>query len=275
VRTSAPWWLWYIRGMVVRLCGRPLLTYALGISIAPASRLAVRRFFAHTRPTISLREPEWQEALQLLGVRSTWLPDPVFTYQPVVSSSPQSSSLPAPLYIGISLRSSYYIDPSQVATIVRWVVSCGATPVLLAQSIHPDDPTRDDISSWHDIVLSLCPHAIICSSLWQTLVFYPQLSGVIGMRLHASILACVHYVPFLPLSYGSKIDALTRIGIYHPSTIPPYHRAMSESSLLHMLDIWWSQRKTQAIDLPHRLATLQEVYASTLPLLLVSWIGKT
>jgi polysaccharide pyruvyl transferase WcaK-like protein len=33
---------------------------------------------------------------------------------------------------------------------------------------------------------------------------------MIGMRLHAGILACVHHIPYLPISYGSKTDQLIK-----------------------------------------------------------------
>jgi polysaccharide pyruvyl transferase WcaK-like protein len=37
---------------------------------------------------------------------------------------------------------------------------------------------------------------------------YPTLYAVIGMRLHAAILACVHGLPLLMISYGPKTDEI-------------------------------------------------------------------
>jgi polysaccharide pyruvyl transferase WcaK-like protein len=45
----------------------------------------------------------------------------------------------------------------------------------------------------------------------QTLDLYPWLHMVIGMRLHAGILACVHEIPYLPISYGPKTDELVSL----------------------------------------------------------------
>ncbi len=45
-------------------------------------------------------------------------------------------------------------------------------------------------------------------NITQTLDMYPFLHAVIGMRLHAGILACVHEIPYLPISYGPKTDEL-------------------------------------------------------------------
>ena len=42
----------------------------------------------------------------------------------------------------------------------------------------------------------------------QTLDIFPNLYAVIGMRLHAGILSCVHNIPYIPISYGSKTDEL-------------------------------------------------------------------
>ena len=44
-----------------------------------------------------------------------------------------------------------------------------------------------------------------------TLKVYPTLYAVVAMRYHASVLACVHGIPFLMISYGPKTDELMNL----------------------------------------------------------------
>jgi polysaccharide pyruvyl transferase WcaK-like protein len=41
----------------------------------------------------------------------------------------------------------------------------------------------------------------ITKNITQTLDVYPFLYAIVGMRLHAGILACVHHIPYIPISY--------------------------------------------------------------------------
>jgi polysaccharide pyruvyl transferase WcaK-like protein len=52
------------------------------------------------------------------------------------------------------------------------------------------------------------PSDKITQSLTETLEIYPELDFVIGMRLHSLILATVHAIPFLALSYETKTQEL-------------------------------------------------------------------
>jgi hypothetical protein len=50
----------------------------------------------------------------------------------------------------------------------------------------------------------------ITKNITQTLDVFPFLYAVVGMRLHSGILACVHEIPFLPISYGLKTNELIK-----------------------------------------------------------------
>ena len=49
------------------------------------------------------------------------------------------------------------------------------------------------------------------NTIEQTLKIYPTLYAVVGMRLHAGILACVHSIPLIMISYGSKTDEMVNL----------------------------------------------------------------
>lgn len=46
------------------------------------------------------------------------------------------------------------------------------------------------------------------NTIEQSLKIYPTLYAVVGMRLHAGILACVHSLPLIMISYGQKTEEM-------------------------------------------------------------------
>ena len=45
-------------------------------------------------------------------------------------------------------------------------------------------------------------------TLEQTLKVYPSLYAVVGMRYHSAVLACIHSLPCIMVSYGPKTEEL-------------------------------------------------------------------
>jgi len=59
------------------------------------------------------------------------------------------------------------------------------------------------------------------NTIEQTLKLYPTLYAVVGMRLHAGILACIHGLPLIMISYGAKTEEFTDLIDNFDYTIPP------------------------------------------------------
>jgi polysaccharide pyruvyl transferase WcaK-like protein len=71
------------------------------------------------------------------------------------------------------------------------------------------------------------------NTIEQTLKIYPTLYAVVGMRLHAGILACVHGLPLIMISYGPKTDELTSLIDNKSYTIAP-----ENLNLLTFQNLW-------------------------------------
>lgn len=62
----------------------------------------------------------------------------------------------------------------------------------------------------------------ITSTIEQTLKLYPTLYAVVGMRLHAGILALAHGLPLIMISYGPKTDEFVNLIDNKSYSLPPH-----------------------------------------------------
>jgi Polysaccharide pyruvyl transferase len=97
------------------------------------------------------------------------------------------------------------VESATVSSLYDMLVTDGYKPVFLVFSTEGETAQNDIryISS----IMGDRPYNTT-KNIKQTLDLYPFLHMVIGMRLHAGILACVHEIPYLPISYGPKTDEL-------------------------------------------------------------------
>lgn len=85
------------------------------------------------------------------------------------------------------------------------LIELGYNPIFLAFSTDGEDAQNDTFFIRKAMMGKTYN---VTKSIAQTLEIYPRLHSVIGMRLHSGILACVHDIPFLPISYGPKTNDL-------------------------------------------------------------------
>lgn len=71
------------------------------------------------------------------------------------------------------------------------------------------------------------------NTIEQSLKLYPTLYAVIGMRLHAGILACIHGLPLIMISYGQKTDEMVGLIDNTGYTLRP-----EEVSLESFVKLW-------------------------------------
>lgn len=97
------------------------------------------------------------------------------------------------------------------------LVAMGYKPIFLVFSTSGDE-SQNDTAYIRKIMLGRTYNTT--KNITQTLDMIPFLYAMIGMRLHAGILACVHEIPYLPISYGPKTDDLiSTLGIEHLALI--------------------------------------------------------
>lgn len=73
----------------------------------------------------------------------------------------------------------------------------------------------------------------ITKTIRQTLDVYPFLYAVVGMRFHSGVLACVHEIPYLAITYGPKsLELVEQLEIPHMVIEP------NELNLENFKNIW-------------------------------------
>lgn len=85
-----------------------------------------------------------------------------------------------------------------MALIYDRLVELGYTPIFLMFSTAGTENQNDALFIQKVMVGKTYNRT---QTIEQTLSVYPSLYAVVGMRLHAGILACVHEIPYLPISY--------------------------------------------------------------------------
>ncbi len=77
--------------------------------------------------------------------------------------------------------------------------------LLLPHSLHPTDENSHD---GYYLQNFLFPGVKTSQSIEQTLEYYKQCHIVLAMRFHSMILASIHSIPFVGISYGKKTSSL-------------------------------------------------------------------
>lgn len=88
------------------------------------------------------------------------------------------------------------------------LIELGYNPIFLVFSTEGEESQNDTIFI-RKVMIGKTYN--VTKSISQTLDVFPRLHSVIGMRLHAGILACTHDIPFLPISYGPKTNDLMEL----------------------------------------------------------------
>jgi polysaccharide pyruvyl transferase WcaK-like protein len=143
-----------------------------------------------------------------IGVKVEIIRDPVFLWEPAHRITPRIETSEIPVKrVGISLRSGYLKDESEnIERIVRYLQAHGFEVIFLSQSFHPTNVLCNDFEEFRSHAERF--HMAITQNMQETLDLYPTLDFVIGMRLHANILAVAHGIPFYTISYGNKTRAI-------------------------------------------------------------------
>lgn len=212
-RRSVLYYLGIVR--LARFLGVPFVIYAQGLGPlhAPASRRAVS--LLRGARMITVRDLESRELLEECGVQGAEVTaDAAFAlraprreqWHPALEAAGVERGRPV---VALALRRWDHPDftayQSRLATHLRDVL--GARVVLVPMQL-PDDAevcTR---------VRSVAPDVTEVLSVPSSVASFTSLFGcfnlVVGMRLHALILAAIAGVPFLGLGYDPKIDAFMK-----------------------------------------------------------------
>lgn len=151
---------------------------------------------------ILVRDERSNGLLTALEIPSVQVQDIVFLHTPPLSLESNITTK----RVGISVRGGFLEEnEGAIAMIYDRLIELGYTPIFLVFSTAGTENQNDTLFIQK---LMIGKTYNTTKTIEQTLEIYPSLYAVIGMRLHAGILACVQEIPYIPISYGPKTDEL-------------------------------------------------------------------
>jgi polysaccharide pyruvyl transferase CsaB len=220
--TTSPRPVFYYGGQILaaRLAGAPVLIYAQGIG--PLKR-ALSKFFAcqtlKMANYITLRDPGSISFAQSLGLSPELSADPVWSLKP--SPLPQSFALPlitgelgmvGPL-VGISLRRHSLINGQHLeilASVFKKVFPSNSLFVMLPLQTSEDSDVlaklADQCNRFDLKSFMLKAEDLVRPSQWLALM--ERFDLLIGMRLHALLMAVKAGTPVVGIPYDPKVTYL-------------------------------------------------------------------
>lgn len=189
---------WSFRVKIARLAKTIVLFWGIGLEVKNSkNRMKLRKLF---RPGdfILVRDAQSKWLLDSLELPSVVVQDIVFLHKPTASTEDSESKK----MVGISVRWGFLGEnESLIPMMYAYLSELGFTPIFLVFSTGGEE-AQNDTTFIRKVMVGKTYN--VTKNITQTLEVLPSLYAVIGMRLHSGILACVHDLPFLPISYGPK-----------------------------------------------------------------------
>ncbi len=211
------WWLfvqWAMRIKTARIFHTILLFWGIGLELTDITNKMRLKSLFEPGDLLLVRDSQSKWLLDALEIPSIQVHDIVYLYDVPELAKPIS---PVKL-VGISIRWGFlgYRD-IVIPDMYDHLVTMGYKPIFLVFSTSGDEG-QNDLTYIRKVMLGKTYNTT--KNITQTLDMIPFLYAMIGMRLHAGILACVHEIPYLPISYGPKTDDLIyTLGIEHLALI--------------------------------------------------------
>ena len=195
---------WWMRVKMARICGTTLLFWWVGLEVERIqNKMLLKKIFTYG-DFILVRDSRSRGLLDALEIPAVEVEDIVYLYEP-----PAVPKIALPKKrVGISIRWGFLEQKkSVIPEIYDYLASEGYDPILLVHTTK-GDIDRNDAIYIKDVMAGRTYN--VTNSIEQTLKIYPTLYAVIGMRFHSGILACVHEIPFIPISYSHKTMELIK-----------------------------------------------------------------
>lgn len=149
-----------------------------------------------------MRDTASQEALAAIGVMAHIVPDAAFLLAPATHNNNPATKI-SHQTVGLALRAGYLPQgETDIQKILQSIQTRQGTPIFLPHSLHPTDPHANDAKYVEQIANQY--HIQQTSTIQESFAQYASLDGMVAMRLHAMILAAIHGVPFVGISYETK-----------------------------------------------------------------------
>lgn len=198
---------WSFRVKLARMTNTVILFWGIWLEITKAkNKMKLKKFFIPW-DFILVRDSQSKWLLDALEIPSVQVQDIVFLHEPPLPSKPITEHIRP---IGISIRGGFLQDENEsvIPRMYDYLVKQWFKPIFLVLSTEWEEAQNDTLFIQRMMVWKTFN---MTRDIRQTLDVYPFLHSIIGMRLHSGILACVHNIPFLPISYGMKTDELIKL----------------------------------------------------------------
>lgn len=239
---------WKLRIVAAKFFRTIVFFWGIGIDVSRENRAAFARLFAGKRTVVSVRDRESEKFIESIGQEVHRVRDPVFTLE-----YPESIRHKTRPKVGLALRAGYMPnEPENIEKIIRFLQSEGFEPVFLTHSFHPTNALTNDAVSFARIADELQVHTT--QTMDETFALYRDLTFVISMRLHASILSVVAGIPFYAISYAKKTDEILRdVGTSYVQRASTFDPEIFKTQFRELIQT----RETQQFALIHKYDTIK------------------
>jgi polysaccharide pyruvyl transferase WcaK-like protein len=195
---------WYFRTKIARLSGTTIVYLGISLEIKQVKHKMMLRKVFQKWDFIIVRDDKSAGLLEALEIPCSQIPDLAFLTVPE-----KVDKLPEKKRVGISMRWWFFWDnEDEIPKIYDYLVEKWYDPVFLVHTTEWYESQNDAL--FIKRVMTGRTYNTT-NTIEQTLKIYPTLHAVVGMRLHAAILACVHSLPLIMISYGPKTDEITNL----------------------------------------------------------------
>lgn len=204
VSFGAVLWQWFMRIKLARIAGTTLLFWWISLEVNQVkNKMQLKKLFT-PGDFILVRDARSKWLLDALEIPSIQVQDIVFLYE-----TKKIDILPtAKKRVWISIRGGFLSDNERyIPEIYDFLITSGYEPVFLVFSTSGEIDQNDSL---YIKKIMAGKTYNVTKTIQQTLDVFPWLYAVVGMRFHAGVLSCIHNIPYIPISYGSKTDELVK-----------------------------------------------------------------
>lgn len=238
-------WQWYFRTKIARIGWTAIVYLWVSLEIKNTkNKMKLTKVFKRW-DFIILRDEKSVGILEALEIPCSQIPDIAFLY------APQKIDIaPSKKRVWISVRGWFLWDTEKIIPqIYTYLQEKWYDPVFLVHTTSGEEAQNDTLFIKRIMAGQTYN---VTGNIEQTLKVYPTLFAVIGMRFHAGVLACVHDIPFIMISYWPKTDELVRMLESDDFVIKP--ESLSLEHFSHMWETVESQydKKIQEMSRKHQ-----------------------
>lgn len=211
---------WWFRVKLARLAGTTIVFLGISLEVKQVkNKMQLHKIFKKG-DFIIVRDDKSAGLLDALEIPCSQIPDLAFLYKP----EEKQEKMPEKKRIGLSFRGGFFWDnETDIPKIYDYLAEKWYDPIFLVHTTEWYE-NQNDLLFIRRVMQGKTYN--ITSTIEQTLKLYPTLYAVVGMRLHAWILAITHGLPLIMISYGPKTDEFVSLIDNKSYTLPPHELSL-------------------------------------------------